>query len=437
MVTTMRRNIGFVSTRFAGTDGVSLESSKWSKVLEEKGHQCFWFAGKLDKDEKISFLASKADFKEKQNCLINNQLFNHHKKSIHIAKTIHHTKSGLADRLKAFIKLYNLDMLVVQNALAIPMNIPLGLALTDVIEKTEIPTIAHHHDFFWERGRYNPLNGNKIYIYKAFPPKLPSIKHVVINTDARKELALRRGIPSTVIPNVLDFENPPTIDKERIIAFKNSIGLKPDDIMILQPSRIVKRKGIEFTIQLVKELGPDKHKIVISHEAGDEGFEYAAKIDKYARENGIKIHYVHNMIEEPITRLPGSKQRYSLWEAYQAADLVTFPSLYEGFGNALIEAIYLKKPLLINRYKVFVDDIEPNGFDLIKMDGKLTTEIVSSVKRILKDRTRRQKIVEKNYRIAKTLYSFSNLHDHLSGVIMSLPNTGCRQNGSHALRYKS
>ena len=67
MVTTMRRNIGFVSTRFAGTDGVSLESSKWSKVLEEKGHRCFWFAGKLDKDEKISFLASKADFKEKQN----------------------------------------------------------------------------------------------------------------------------------------------------------------------------------------------------------------------------------------------------------------------------------------------------------------------------------------------------------------------------------
>ena len=167
------------------------------------------------------------------------------------------------------------------------------------------------------------------------------------------------------------------------------------------------------------------------------GLEYAAKIDKYARENGIKIHYVHNMIEEPITRLPGSKQRYSLWEAYQAADLVTFPSLYEGFGNALIEAIYLKKPIFINRYKVFVDDIEPHGFDLIKMDGKLTNDIVNSVKRILKDRKHQQKIVEKNYRIAKTLYSFSNLHDHLSGVIMSLPYTGGIQNGSHALRYKS
>jgi hypothetical protein len=34
----MGKNIGFVSTRFAGTDGVTLESSKWSQVLENIGH---------------------------------------------------------------------------------------------------------------------------------------------------------------------------------------------------------------------------------------------------------------------------------------------------------------------------------------------------------------------------------------------------------------
>ena len=41
----MGKNIGFVSTRFAGTDGVSLESSKWAEVLDKSGHACFWFAG--------------------------------------------------------------------------------------------------------------------------------------------------------------------------------------------------------------------------------------------------------------------------------------------------------------------------------------------------------------------------------------------------------
>jgi hypothetical protein len=46
----MIQNIGFISTRFAGTDGVTLESGKWAEVLEVSGHKCFWLAGELDKD---------------------------------------------------------------------------------------------------------------------------------------------------------------------------------------------------------------------------------------------------------------------------------------------------------------------------------------------------------------------------------------------------
>ena len=41
-------NIGFVSTRLAGVDGVSLETAKLAKVMEETGHQCFYCAGELE-----------------------------------------------------------------------------------------------------------------------------------------------------------------------------------------------------------------------------------------------------------------------------------------------------------------------------------------------------------------------------------------------------
>jgi hypothetical protein len=34
------------------------------------------------------------------------------------------------------------------------LNIPLGLALTELIAETDIPVIGHHHDFFWERKRF-------------------------------------------------------------------------------------------------------------------------------------------------------------------------------------------------------------------------------------------------------------------------------------------
>jgi hypothetical protein len=38
---TSSHNIGFISTRFAGTDGVSLETQKWATVFERLGHSVF------------------------------------------------------------------------------------------------------------------------------------------------------------------------------------------------------------------------------------------------------------------------------------------------------------------------------------------------------------------------------------------------------------
>jgi glycosyltransferase involved in cell wall biosynthesis len=425
MVNPMKLNIGFVSTRFSGIDGVSLESSKWARVLEDQGHTCFWFAGELSKSNPISLQVDQANFQDDQNRWINRQLFTSHKKSLRLARIICNYKSTIAARLKLFIDMFQIDLLVVENALAIPMHIPLGLALADVIAETGIATIAHHHDFYWERDRYLPLNGSKIYIHRAFPPRLPNIEHVVINSRARDNLARRTGIAATVIPNALDFENPPRIDKERIGAFRQSIGLEPDDIMFLQPTRIVQRKGIEASIQLVKELNQGNIKLVVSHAAGDEGFEYSLKLEALARESGVQIRFIHDMVADPYAPRQVSNDRFSLWEVYQAADFVTFPSLYEGFGNALLEAIYFKKPLLVNRYKIFKDDIESKGFDVVKMDGRLTGATVAEVKHTINDRDRRAKMVTDNYRIAREHYSYSLLHNKFACLISNLFPQDC------------
>ena len=425
MVNLMGLNIGFVSTRFAGIDGVSLEASKWAQVFEGEGHTCFWFAGELTKNNNVSISAAQANFKNDQNQWINSQLFGTHKKSLQLAQIICNFKSSLASRLKLFINLYDVDLLVVQNALAIPMHIPLGLALTDVIADTGIPTIAHHHDFYWERPRYLPLNGNKIYIHRAFPPKLPNVEHVVINSEARQELARRRGIASTLIPNALDFEKPPIVSKERVNAFRRSIGLKPDDVMFLQPTRIVQRKGIEFALELIKELNHEKYKLVISHEAGDEGFEYVERIKQLAGRYGIRIIFVDKMVEDPFAKPSYKKDRFSLWEVYQAADFITYPSLYEGFGNALLEAIYFNKPILVNRYKIFIDDIEPKGFELISMDGVLTGEVVKKIQHIVNDKEQREKMVDKNYRLALKHYSYSSLRKQLALIMPNLFHSNC------------
>ena len=56
------RRIGFVSTRFSTTDGVSLETQKWADVLEGLGHQLFYFAGLCNRPPEISHVVPEAHF---------------------------------------------------------------------------------------------------------------------------------------------------------------------------------------------------------------------------------------------------------------------------------------------------------------------------------------------------------------------------------------
>ena len=56
-------NVGFISTRFAGTDGAALETVKWADVFHMAGFTCYYFAGELDRDEDRSYLVPEAHFK--------------------------------------------------------------------------------------------------------------------------------------------------------------------------------------------------------------------------------------------------------------------------------------------------------------------------------------------------------------------------------------
>ena len=412
----MSKNIGFVSTRLAGIDGVSLEAGKWADVLEAGGCNCFWFAGELDKDPEKSCLAPEAHFKHHYNLWINRQVFGKTDRTSSVMASIENLKNILKVRLQEFMAQFQIDLLIVENALAIPLNIPLGLALSELISEVQIPTIAHHHDFFWERNRLR-INAVGDYLHNFFPPRSPSIQHVVINSMARYDLVRRRGIEATVIPNVLDFDNPQPVNHRDYKYFLESFGLNQDHKAILQPTRIIRRKGIEHAIDLVENLKDPHCKLLISHDAGDEGWEYAEWVKHYALQHGVDLRLAQKSIWSPWLHPRHHVNGHSLWNVYAHADFVTFPSLYEGFGNAFLEAIYFKKPMLVNRYATFVSDIEPKGFDLVKIDGKVTAKTVQQVRAILDSPEKTAEMVNRNYEIAKQHYSYEVLRCLLNPIL--------------------
>jgi len=408
-------NIGFISTRFIGIDGVSLETEKWAAVLERLGHTCYYFSGQSDRPDERNRIVPEAHFKHSDVERIYNAAFSERTRPPEITNLLHQVRDHLKDQLAAFVRDFKIDLLVVENALSIPLNLPLGLALTEFIAETNFHTIAHNHDFFWERKRFL-VNCVWDYLNMAFPPHLPSIHHVVINTAASNQLSLRTGISSLLIPNAIDFDNPPAAPDEYTADVRSALGVAPDELFFLQPTRVVARKGIEHSIELLSYLGR-KARLVISHASGDEGYAYEKHLREYARRLSVAVNFESDIIRERRGQLANGRKVYSLWDVYPHADMVTYPSDIEGFGNAFLEAVYFRRPVVVNNYSIFDTDIKPRGFRVIEFDGYIDDNTVQHTRDVLDDPKLISEMTEHNYQLAKRHYSYTMLERRLQTLL--------------------
>ncbi|MDD3826223.1 MAG: glycosyltransferase family 4 protein [Anaerolineae bacterium] len=399
--------IGFVATRLAGTDGVSLETKKWAEMARRLGHEVYLCAGQVEEAAPDATLIPELHFQHPEARAVGEMVFGRRDAQADLKRRLDEGAAYLEEHLRAWLGETGVEVLVVENALAIPMHLALGLALTRLIRATGIPSVGHHHDFYWERERFQ-VNCIPELLNECFPPDLPSLRHVTINSLARRALARFRGLEADLVPNVFDYETPaPRIDDYNR-DLPEAIGLAPGDLLFLQPTRIVPRKGIELALELVHRLDDPRVRLAISHAAGDEGMDYYAGLQRLAVSLGLEIRHLAGLIEDRRTVRQGQK-RYTLWDVYPHADFVTYPSLYEGFGNALLEAVYFLKPLLVNRYEVYAADIAPLGFRFVEIDGRITSSTLAEVRRLLDDGERWRDAAVHNYELARRHFSYEVL----------------------------
>ena len=413
----MNKNVGFISFRLSGTDGVSLETKKWADMFARNGCTCYYYGGELDADPAQSFVVPEAHFQHEEIKKLYLKCFSSATRTPELTAGLHHYREILKKSLYDFVDTFQIDLLIPENALTIPLNVSLGMAITEFIAETGINTIAHHHDFFWERKRFLH-NCVWDYLNQCYPPHLNSIRHVVINTSGRNQLALRTGISSTLIPNVMEFEKPPPGIDEYNHDVREALGVPTDELLVLQPTRVVQRKGIEHAIELVARMDVPAT-LVISHASGDEGYEYQTRVKEFADLLGIKARFVDGIINDYRKTLPDGRKVYSLQDVYPHADLVTYPSLIEGFGNAFLEAIYFRKPILVNNYSIYSHDIKPLGFDVIEMDDFISDRTVSETKALLADPDRVQRMVDHNYELALHHFGYKTLETRLWYLVKS------------------
>jgi hypothetical protein len=438
---TPSRHIGFISTRFAGTDGVSLETAKWAAVLRLMGHECFYFSGQSDRPAAASYVVPEAFYRHPQIDAINQVVFTgswgeFHKGRVshpeleqlhrdffsiyirpaHITRQVQELREYFKEHLYKFAYQFRLEALIVENALTSPINLPLGLALTEFIAETGYPVIAHHHDFAWERQRFMN-NSVHDYIAAAFPPSLPSIRHVVLNSVQARQLALRIGAAAMVVPNVMDFDVPaPGLD-EYALSARADLEVQAGEYLILQPTRIIQRKGIEHAIELTRRLGLPA-RLVISHAAGDEGTDYEKRVHEFAALLGVTLNFESSIVGVARGTTADGRKAYTLADIYPQADLVTYPSAMEGFGNAFLEAVYFRRPLAVNNYSIYETDIKPKGFKVIEFDGYVSDATVEQARHVLLHPEDAALDAENNYVLARRYYSYAVLERRL-GLLLS------------------
>ncbi|NOY09884.1 MAG: glycosyltransferase family 4 protein, partial [Spirochaetes bacterium] len=93
------------------------------------------------------------------------------------------------------------------------------------------------------------------------------------------------------------------------------------------------------------------------------------RIKRKIKNQGIEARFIDGLIRSSRA-VEGGKKYYSLWDSYVLADVVTYPSLLEGWGNQFIETVFAEKPIVLFEYPVFKADIKPEGYSFISLGDK-------------------------------------------------------------------
>jgi glycosyltransferase involved in cell wall biosynthesis len=419
--------IAIISTRLGGVDGVSIEADKWAGAYKRIGFDPVYIAGKFDReDNSIFFAVDEMDYYFTEVAEIRKIAFNEEKKATEndlgrLIDSIAKVKEKIKDKLLKILNSNNISYLSIENALTIPLNIPLAIALTEIISENNIKAITRHHDFYWERKQFLCSNVEKM-LDDYFPPDLPNLKHVVINTLARKSIYDKKKIEAAYIPNIFDFDILKEIGKKHF-KVKKFLDMGDDDFLILQPTRLIARKNIERTIDLVDKLSKKTDKkinLIISGKPEKSELDYFNEITELARKTGINLILSENDQNHiPEYTRKDLFKKFDIYDLYKACDLVTLPSDVEGFGNPVIEASVLKKPLFVNNYPVLTDMLS-KGFEFIVINKKVDKKSVEKTFKLLTDQKMREEVTNKNFKIVKEYYSIDYLISKLKKIIKEL-----------------
>jgi glycosyltransferase involved in cell wall biosynthesis len=229
-----------------------------------------------------------------------------------------------------------------------------------------------------------------------------------------------------------------------VLSAVEAAGYKMSDTLImLQHTRIVPRKKIEFALDLAFELNKKYTQaeirkcivLLISGHSGDEQMLYKEFLVSYY--NMKKKEFggppVFMIFGEQIILshrdIIVDKKYYNFAEVPSIVASVggigTYFSEVEGFGNNLLEMLAAGLPVMINRYGVYKTDLEPLGFNLPFMeDNIMSQDLIDTAFKIASDNTYRNRLVFHNLGVLSEKLGNKVISDSLGPLINNIFTRG-------------
>jgi glycosyltransferase involved in cell wall biosynthesis len=221
----------------------------------------------------------------------------------------------------------------------------------------------------------------------------------------------------------MDFDKPFAEPDDYNKSLRRDLKIREKTLALVQPTRVVRRKGIETAIQLVQELNDKNIKLIItgSHADDDLGRYFSDLMELIHKLNlSRQVYFASERIRNVRYRTPDGHKVYNLSDIYAYARACTYFSTYEGFGNAFVETVLAKRPIFVNNYlPVYWPDIGSKGFKTVMLEGNnLTAEAVEQIKEILYDENLSREIGEHNFALGKKHFSYDVLREKLSDLFV-------------------
>ncbi len=356
-----KMRIGFDAKRaFYNQTGLGNYSRDSIRILSHffQDNDYFLYTPKLIQNNRLSFLD------ERENChtrvpfsLVGN-LFKKYWRSKNIVK----------DLIQDEIDIYH----------GLSHELPLG------IEKTKIKSVVSIHDLIFIRypHLFNTID-RKIYHKKFLSACKRADKIIAISKQTKSDIIEFFNIPENKIKvvyqgcNAIFQKSIPNDQKQKVISKYNL----PRNFL-LHVSSITERKNLLNILKSIQKIN-NQHLVII----GD-GKSYKNKCLEYIRKHKLsdRVHLIHNINLKEMAAI------------YQSADIMLYPSLFEGFGLPILEALFSKTPVITSKGGCFS---EAGGKHSIYINPLSNKELTQAIIKIQSDKNLSVKMIEEGYQYAQ------------------------------------